>query len=368
MNSGGAGDASGATYNGSASKTISYNTIGAPSTTGTNASGNWGINVTGNSATTTLASNSSQLGGYNANNYAAFTKLNSFSVGGNTSNWYPVLFSGDYWGNGPLEIEFLRTSVHQDSSSYGYLYSKVRGHSTSWGHHGDFWEFENLIQSGTYAGFVNNAQGNPFANDFVVWLRGGMSYYWRSNCPYETIIQNNASTVTFSPGNQTAGVKSSLDAVGGTGRFYQTDVNPKNDNSFSLGNTNLRWYQLYVSNAIYSYGDIIAYYSDRRLKENIVNIETPLQKVLKLNGVTFDWNDNPVNQHSGKVGMKDIGLIAQEVEAVEPLLTTEWGDEERGVYKTIKYDRVVSLLVEAIKEQHGIIQNLEKRVSDLESK
>ena len=47
MNSGGSGDASGATYNGSASKTISYNTIGAPSTTGTNASGNWGINVTG---------------------------------------------------------------------------------------------------------------------------------------------------------------------------------------------------------------------------------------------------------------------------------------------------------------------------------
>jgi uncharacterized protein (UPF0332 family) len=158
MNSGGAGDASGATYNGSASKTISYNTIGAPSTTGTNASGNWGINVTGNAATATTATNANQLGGYNANNYAAFTKLNSFSVGGNTSNWYPVLFSGDYWGNGPLEIEFLRTSVHQDSSSYGYLYSKVRGHSTSWGHHGDFWEFENLIQSGTYAGFVNAAK------------------------------------------------------------------------------------------------------------------------------------------------------------------------------------------------------------------
>jgi hypothetical protein len=49
FNSGGAGDASGTTFNGSAARTISYNTIGAPSTTGTNASGTWGINVTGTS-------------------------------------------------------------------------------------------------------------------------------------------------------------------------------------------------------------------------------------------------------------------------------------------------------------------------------
>jgi hypothetical protein len=48
MNSGGAGDLPGTTYNGSASRTISYNTIGAPSTTGTNASGTWSITATGN--------------------------------------------------------------------------------------------------------------------------------------------------------------------------------------------------------------------------------------------------------------------------------------------------------------------------------
>jgi hypothetical protein len=51
MNSGGAGDASGTTYNGSVSRTLSYNTIGAPSTTGANASGTWGINITGNANT-----------------------------------------------------------------------------------------------------------------------------------------------------------------------------------------------------------------------------------------------------------------------------------------------------------------------------
>ena len=53
FNSGGAGGVSPVTYNGSVAQTISYNTIGAPSTTGTNASGTWGIGITGNAATVT---------------------------------------------------------------------------------------------------------------------------------------------------------------------------------------------------------------------------------------------------------------------------------------------------------------------------
>lgn len=51
FNNGGAGSASGATFNGGSAVTISYNTVGAPSTTGTNASGTWGINISGNAAT-----------------------------------------------------------------------------------------------------------------------------------------------------------------------------------------------------------------------------------------------------------------------------------------------------------------------------
>jgi hypothetical protein len=53
FNNSGSGDASGTTFNGAAAKTISYNTIGAPSTTGTNATGTWGIDISGNAATVT---------------------------------------------------------------------------------------------------------------------------------------------------------------------------------------------------------------------------------------------------------------------------------------------------------------------------
>jgi hypothetical protein len=53
FNNGGAGGASGSTFNGGSALTVSYNTVGAPSTTGANASGTWGINITGNAATAT---------------------------------------------------------------------------------------------------------------------------------------------------------------------------------------------------------------------------------------------------------------------------------------------------------------------------
>ena len=56
FNNGGLGDASGTAYNGGAASTISYNTVGAPSTSGTGASGTWGISITGNAGTATSAS------------------------------------------------------------------------------------------------------------------------------------------------------------------------------------------------------------------------------------------------------------------------------------------------------------------------
>jgi hypothetical protein len=57
FNNGGTGDASGTTFNGSAARTISYNTVGAPSTGGANATGTWGISISGNAATATTAAN-----------------------------------------------------------------------------------------------------------------------------------------------------------------------------------------------------------------------------------------------------------------------------------------------------------------------
>jgi hypothetical protein len=70
FNNGGSGAASGTTFNGGTARTISYNTIGAPSTTGTNASGTWGISITGNAATATTLQTARTIGGVSFNGSA----------------------------------------------------------------------------------------------------------------------------------------------------------------------------------------------------------------------------------------------------------------------------------------------------------
>jgi len=94
--SNGTGNTAGNTFNGGTAKTISYNSVGAPSTTGTNASGTWSININGSAASATNASaatnatNASNLGGVAAANYArtdtadTFDGAVTFSAGANS--------------------------------------------------------------------------------------------------------------------------------------------------------------------------------------------------------------------------------------------------------------------------------------------
>jgi hypothetical protein len=108
-------------------------------------------------------------------------------------------------------------------------------------------------------------------------------------------------------------------------------------------------------------GNITAYYSsDISLKDNIRPIESAIFKVKQIRGVTFDWNEksNKLQQEKGH----DVGLIAQEVEKVLPEVIQIRKD---GI-KAISYEKVVPLLVEAIKEQQVTIENLTKRIELLE--
>jgi hypothetical protein len=117
-----------------------------------------------------------------------------------------------------------------------------------------------------------------------------------------------------------------------------------------------------VEGTIRSYSDIIAYSSsDIKLKDNIRVIESPLEKISKINGVSFNWNDK---QSVYEVGKKDYGVIAQEVEEVLPELVTT---RENG-YKAVRYEKIVSLLIEAIKEQQIQIDELKNMVIHLTEK
>ena len=109
--------------------------------------------------------------------------------------------------------------------------------------------------------------------------------------------------------------------------------------------------------------DIIAYASsDRRLKTNILNIPNALEKVSKLNGVTFDWlefEENKNKEIHANEGA-DVGVIAQEVEAIFPELV----DNRENGYKAVKYDKLVAVLIESVKELNAKIDSLEKKINE----
>ncbi len=93
MNNSGSGDASGTTFNGSIARTISYNTIGAPSVTGTGASGTWGINITGSSGSTSFATNAGGLTGSPSITVGGVTSTGTIVVGSSGSGAYSA-FAG----------------------------------------------------------------------------------------------------------------------------------------------------------------------------------------------------------------------------------------------------------------------------------
>ena len=92
--------------------------------------------------------------------------------------------------------------------------------------------------------------------------------------------------------------------------------------------------------------NITAYYSDDRLKTRLGNIENALAKVMSLNG--FQYEANETAQALGYTVKPEIGLSAQEVQAVLPEVVVPAPIDEQ--YLTIHYERVIPLLVEAIKE------------------
>ena len=105
--------------------------------------------------------------------------------------------------------------------------------------------------------------------------------------------------------------------------------------------------------------NITAYYSsDKRYKKNVINIQNPLEKLQQINGVEFDWTEEYMSLHGGEDGYfireHDIGVIAQEIEAILPEIVAT---REDG-YKAVKYDRIVALLIEAIKELKSQIDEL----------
>jgi hypothetical protein len=147
-----------------------------------------------------------------------------------------------------------------------------------------------------------------------------------------------------------------------------------------------------VGGDIYADGNVIAYYSDARLKQKVETIPNALEIINGIRGVTFEWNKKSEEVWSKKEGDKDFGLISQEVEAVFPMGVAVQAGSDRNIemgfgdpdspnydplhnnpndeyeYKTVKYDKIVAIAIQAIKEQQEVIEKMQSKINELENK
>ena len=114
------------------------------------------------------------------------------------------------------------------------------------------------------------------------------------------------------------------------------------------------------SRQIISDGNIVAYNtSDITFKDNVQPITNAVEKVLSISGNTFTWNDKAPKALVEFTGVNDTGVIAQEVEKLELPGTVQTKDD--GTLG-VRYEKLVPLLIEAIKELKGEIDELKSQI------
>lgn len=175
---------------------------------------------------------------------------------------------------------------------------------------------------------VNNS-GNNFIQDITLDSRGHIT--------------------GISSGSVSAGTVTSVSTANGlTGGAITTSGTLQMSGSYSGTFT--------VTGEIRATQDVIAYSSDDRLKTKGDNIENALDKVKQLNGFHFHWNQLASEKMDYDTNRKMVGVSAQDVEKVLPeAVRPAPADEE---FKTVQYEKLVPLLIEAIKDLNAEIEEL----------
>ncbi|TCI93195.1 tail fiber domain-containing protein [Tenacibaculum sp. M341] len=272
-----------------------------------------------------------------------------------------------------------------DSKKIGHIWSmgtayKIAADGTDFGNlYGFAYKHTNNTTGGAMAGghqaiWCENGVPKVALGNSGVWTSGKIAatgtvsgsdiyasgtYYYGDN---KRIIQFSDSWLRFNPGNNfTSGIYCGTSTlrtdkrleVGSSGSaFYADDKgNGRFKANLTVGN------QLTVSGAVLATGDVVAFSSsDKNLKDNIKKIESPLSKIDKLSGNEFIWNDK---QTAHKEGSKDYGVIAQEVADVLPEAVRK--NENTG-YLSVRYEKLIPLLIEGMKEQQQQIEELKTKL------
>ena len=170
-------------------------------------------------------------------------------------------------------------------------------------------------------------------------------------------ILSNGSAPSLNSGISAAEVRSLIGAGTGNGNGNVTSGSSVDFDNLTCDRIGVNVAVSGTDGRIDAGNDVVAFSSsDRRWKENITPIENALDKVSQINGVEFDWKELTKEEKKTQHGFEghDVGVIAQEIEDVLPEVVTT---RDNG-YKGVKYEKIVPLLIEAIKDLKAEIEEL----------
>lgn len=154
-------------------------------------------------------------------------------------------------------------------------------------------------------------------------------------------------------------LSSNLTQTGGTTSLKNTTI----DNTLTVTNISAHTVtgNLTVNGAISASGDITAFASDERLKTNIKPLENALEKVLSLNGFTYNFNEIASNLGFDP-DVTHVGVSAQQIHAVLPEAVAP--APVNNDYLTVKYEKIIPLLIEAIKDLSNEVKDLRRQIEN----
>jgi len=180
----------------------------------------------------------------------------------------------------------------------------------------------------------------------------GGSGVWSSSVQMPVGVVSGSSQITYTNiSSIPSGIVSGSSQILNGSTIHSSSIGDYQFNSIGVGTAAST-----TAGEIRAIGDITAYYSsDERLKENITPISNALEKVNQISGNTYDWKEgyNEIHSHKGN----DVGVIAQEIESILPQIVT---NRDNG-YKAVQYEKIIPLLIEAIKELSTKIDRLENK-------
>jgi len=310
---------------------------------------NFSVNYAGSAGSATSAG-SSGYSNYLSTNYIGGQQLNpqtyfnngiglKVAMTGSLGYWFDTVWINGYAGGDVPNMIALHTSRNGEARMW---LSSQPSTGTSFGTSYEFITTRNIA-----AQTVSNVSS-------LAGTWSGLNYFLTNNGGYAVNNSNSAALEAYSSGNNSAYMSFHR------GGYYAVNFGLDQDNVMRIGGwsapANLWQLDMGGNQTILGgmWATAYTYSSDQNLKKNIATIQSPLEKILQLRGVTFDWK---------KDGKSSVGLIAQEVEKVFPELVT--GEEGK---KGVQYGNLVAPLIEAVKAQQKEIETLNNRIKILEIK